>query len=174
MGLMMQYPVFMPPKHFQPRQWALPVILTTFSLLLGHHRLPLRLLAAIAIAAATLPPPARHCLHLQRDPYRPSPPLDGSTQRTRLLGFTSARDAELRRSGEAMAAATARAPAADKRYQSLRLLPRVPIPLPCFLVGVCGRCCCGRADEDARRWGCGDGGPESHQSVHPKVVFRPK
>ncbi|KAF8644985.1 hypothetical protein HU200_066254 [Digitaria exilis] len=174
MGLMMQYPVFMPPNISS---------LGSGPYLSSSLPSPSYLATIVSHSASSLPspsPPPRSPLPpaiasiSSETPTRPSPPLDGSTQRTRLLGFTSARDAELRRSGEAMAAATARAPAADKRYQSLRLLPRVPIPLPCFLVGVCGRCCCGRADEDARRWGCGDGGPESHQSVHPKVVFRPK
>lgn len=89
--------------------------------------LPLRLLAASA--APPLPPsPAR------APPDSPlRPPLDSPT---RALAFTSARDAETRRSGEPMAAATAHAPAADKRYQLLRLLPSYPQSaslLPCRL-----------------------------------------
>jgi hypothetical protein len=111
----------------RPR-WARPVIVTPHPPLCSTP--PLRLLAASAAAIAsvssepsTLPYPTRDTHHSPTSGVRSArvPP--------------SVRDTDSRRSGEAMAAATARAPAADKRYQPLRLLLRVPIPLLCFQWG---------------------------------------
>jgi len=134
---------------------------------------------------ASLPPcPTQRAIPATLLPLRAFAPVTGSP---------SGRDTEPRRSREAMAAGTARAPAADKRLptapppsscpHSAAVLPmglelrsrprgfRVYRLCPLLQVGFC--CRCGRADEDARRWGSGTG-PETQQPVNPKVaIFSP-
>lgn len=117
-------------------RWAQSVILTPYSFLLAA--------TLVSHSVSSLPPPPPRSP--SRPPLPPSParpptnPPRHSTAHPEhspsRVGFTSARDAVLRRSGEAMAAATARAPAADKRYQPLRLFPSYPHSasvLPCGL-----------------------------------------